>query len=323
MAEGKIDLIDTYTTDGKLSRFPVVLLEDDRGFFPPYDAAPVVRRATLDAHPGLQRVLRRLAFTLDDAKMAELNHAVEHEGRSFAAVAREFLDEAHLLDDAVRDPTRVGADRADFGAFLWSQRTRLLSLTGQHLFLTLVAVALAIVVSLPLGILLTRFERLAQPVIGTTGVIQTIPSLALLAFMIPVPGLGLGSRSAVAALFLYALLPIVRNTYAGIKAVDENLIEAARGMGLTDPQILRRVQLPLAVRTIMAGIRTSTVISLGVATLAAFIGAGGLGDPIVTGLQLNDTRLILSGAIPAALLAVLADLALGRLEARLQPRGVG
>ena len=159
--------------------------------------------------------------------------------------------------------------------------------------------------------------------IGTTGVIQTIPSLALLAFMIPVPGLGLGARSAIAALFLYALLPIVRNTYAGIKEVDGDLIEAARGMGLTDRQILRRVQLPLAVRTIMAGIRTSTVISLGVATLAAFIGAGGLGDPIVTGLQLNDTRLILSGAIPAALLAVVTDFALGRLEARLQPSGVG
>jgi osmoprotectant transport system permease protein len=141
--------------------------------------------------------------------------------------------------------------------------------------------------------------------------------------MIPLPGLGLGARSAVAALFLYALLPIVRNTYAGITEVDRSLIEAARGMGLTDRQMLTRVELPLAVRTIMAGVRTSTVISIGVATLAAFIGGGGLGDPIVTGLQLDDTRLILLGAIPAALLAVLTDVALARVERRLQPRGVG
>jgi osmoprotectant transport system permease protein len=159
-------------------------------------------------------------------------------------------------------------------------------------------------------------------VLGAVGVIQTIPGLALLAFMIPLPGLGLGARSAIAALFLYALLPIVRNTYTGIRQVDADLIEAGRGMGLNDRQILVRVELPLAMRTIMAGIRTSTVISVGIATLAAFIGAGGLGDPIVTGLQLNDTYLILSGAVPAALLAVVVDLVLGRVERVLVPQGL-
>ena len=197
-----------------------------------------------------------------------------------------------------------------------------LDLTLRHLFLTAVAVVLAIAIAVPLGIVLTRREALAGPVLGAAGVIQTVPGLALLAFMIPLPGLGLGARSAITALFLYALLPIVRNTYAGIKEVDPDVVEAALGMGLYDRQILWRIELPLAMRTIMAGIRTSTVISIGVATLAAFIGAGGLGDPIVTGLQLNDTHLILSGAIPAALLAVAVDFALGRLERVLTPSGV-
>jgi osmoprotectant transport system permease protein len=155
-------------------------------------------------------------------------------------------------------------------------------------------------------------------VLGATGVIQTIPSLALLAFMVPIPGLGLGARPAVAALFLYALLPIVRNTYTAIQEVDPDLVEAAVGLGLTDRQLLLRVQLPLAIPTIMAGIRTSTVISIGVATLAAFIGAGGLGDPIITGLKLNDTTLVLTGAVPAAGLAIVADWLLARLERRLR-----
>jgi osmoprotectant transport system permease protein len=166
-------------------------------------------------------------------------------------------------------------------------------------------------------VLLTRRQQLAGPILGAAGVIQTIPSLALLAFMIPLPGLGLGARSAVAALFLYSILPILRNTYAGILQVDADTVEAAVGMGLTDRQVLRLVELPLAARTIMAGIRTGAVISIGVATLAAFIGAGGLGEPIVTGLQLNDARLILSGAIPAALLALAVDWSMGRLETRL------
>ena len=154
------------------------------------------------------------------------------------------------------------------------------------------------------------------------GVVQTIPSLALLAFMIAVPWLGLSVRSAIAALLLYAVLPILRNTFTGLRDVDPDLVDAARGLGLTDRQILLRVRFPLATRTIMAGVRTATVISIGVATLAAFIGAGGLGEPIVTGLYLNDPGLILTGAVPAALLAIAADLGLGRLERRLVPRGL-
>jgi osmoprotectant transport system permease protein len=153
-------------------------------------------------------------------------------------------------------------------------------------------------------------------------VLQTIPSLALLAFMIAVPGLGLSVRSAIAALFLYALLPILRNTITGMRGVDPLLVDTARGLGLTERQVWMRVQLPLALPTIMAGVRTAAVISVGIATLAAFIGAGGLGDPIVNGLYLNDTWLILAGALPAAVLALVVDRLLGRLEFRLTPAGI-
>ncbi len=303
---GQVDLIDAYTTDGKLAGLNLRLLEDDLGFFPPYDAAAIVRTTTLEAHPELGPLLDELAFRIDNARMQSLNFRVEERGGGFVDVARDFLEEEQLVSavaaQAAAPPSRSG----DMARWVL-----------QHIALTLSAVLLAVVVAIPTGILLTRRRALAGPVLGIAGVIQTIPSLALLAFMIPLPGFGLGARSAIAALFLYALLPIVRNTYTGIKEVDPDLLEAATGMGLTDSQRLWKVELPLASRTIMAGIRTSTVISIGVATLAAFIGAGGLGEPILTGLQLNNMSLVLSGAVPAALLAIVADFALGRLERRL------
>jgi len=318
---GRIDVVDTWTTDGKLLRYDIRILEDDSAFFPPYDAAPIIRGETLDRMPGLRPLLNRLAFRIDDGRMRELNYRVEEEGGTFEEVARSFLRDEGLIEAG---PSRaVRPEREDgFISFLWTRRGETLRLVLEHLWLTGMAVLLAIVTAVPLGIWLTRRLSLAPAIVGATGVIQTVPSLALLAFMIPVPGLGLGARSAIAALFLYALLPILRNTYTGIREVDTDLIEAARGMGLDGRQILMRIELPLATRTIMAGVRTSTVISIGVATLAAFIGAGGLGDPIVTGLQLNDIRLILSGAIPAALLAILVDWLLGRLERSLVPKGL-
>lgn len=321
MADGELDVVDTYTTDGRLARFDVRLLEDDRRFFPPYDAAPVARAEVLRRHPQLEPVLRRLAFALSDDRMRLLNYAVEVERRPFEEVAHELLVELDLLDEAAATSPSA-PDTRGVMALLWERRGETLRLVGEHLALTGLAVVLAVVIAVPLGLWLTRHPRGAGVVIGATGVIQTIPSLALLAFMIPIPGLGLGASSAVVALLLYALLPIVRNTYTGIREVEPELVEAARGMGLTDGQILRLVELPLAMRTIMAGVRTSTIISIGVATLAAFIGAGGLGDPILTGLQLNDTRLILAGALPAAVLALLADALLGGLERALTPRGL-
>lgn len=318
IGSGKVDLVDTWTTDGKLSRMNMRILIDDKKFFPPYDAVPVVRQEILDIYPELEDVLSELAFTIDNEKMQNLNRRVE-EGESVRSVARSFLRELNLLTDGGDDDETSGR-RDNLIAFMFNHWWELLIHTRDHLLLVCVAMLLAILLAVPAGIALTRYEKLAPYVIGGTGIIQTIPSLALLMFMIPF--LGLGAMSAIMALFLYSLLPILRNTYTAIKEVDEQLIEAARGIGLKDYQILTRVELPLATRTIMAGVRTSAVIGVGVATLAAFIGAGGLGVPIVIGLQLADQNWILSGAIPAAMLAIVVDFLLGRLELLLRPRGV-
>jgi len=315
---GDLDVIDAYSTDGKLLRYKLRVLEDDRRFFPPYNAAPLVREDTLQAHPELEAVLSRLAFRLPDRVMQSLNYAVEAEGRTFAAVARTFLKREGLVAGGSAEAETGPRKRPGFFRVMSERAGETLWLTAEHIGLTMIAVLLAAVFAIPLGILITKHPRFRQIVLGTAGVVQTIPSLALLAFMIPI--LGLGIDAAIAALFMYAVLPILRNTYTGIVEVDADLLEAARGMGMRPGQVLTRVQLPLAMRTIMAGIRTSTVISIGVATLAAFIGAGGLGEPIVTGLYLDDANLILAGAIPAAVLAVLADIGLGRLELVLQPR---
>lgn len=191
---------------------------------------------------------------------------------------------------------------------------------GKHIYLSMVPVLAAVVVAVPLGIFLTRARRIAEPVMNVVGVLQTLPSLALLALMIPL--LGIGDLPAMAALFLYALLPIVRSAYTGIRAVDPALIEAGRGMGMTPAQLLLRVELPLAFRVIMSGIRVSTVLIIGWATLAAYIGAGGLGDLIVTGFATVSSGHILAGGIPVTLLALFADWALGRLEHVVTPRGI-
>ena len=188
--------------------------------------------------------------------------------------------------------------------------------------LTLLAVGLAASVGIPLGIFMQGRPAWERVSLGVAGILQTVPGLALLAIAITIPGLGLNARSAVLALTLYAVLPIRRNTHAGVRSVDGELVEAARAIGLSTRETLLRVQLPLATGTILAGVRTATVVTVGMATLAAFIGAGGLGEPIVTGLALNDPELILAGAVPAAILALAADAGLGRLEVRLTPRGL-
>ncbi len=322
IGNGKIDLIDGFSTDGELLRYKLKGLEDNKNFFPPYQAAPLVRGDILRSHPEIGTVLNRLAFKIDDKTMQKLNYMVQEEDRSIPNVVSEFLLEKGLIDPAQAPKTQNSGQQKGFWGFMMGRMKKTLELTRRHIFLAMTSLILAILVGVPVGIVITRYDRLAQPVLGAAGVIQTIPSIALLAFMIPIPGLGLGVRSAIAALFLYALLPIIRNTYTGIKEVDQGLLEAARGTGLSDRQLLTIVELPLATHTIMAGVRTSAVINVGVATLAAFIGAGGLGDPIVTGLQLNDTELILSGAIPAALLAIVVDQSLGVVEKVLSPKGL-
>jgi osmoprotectant transport system permease protein len=203
--------------------------------------------------------------------------------------------------------------------FLATNRTEVVELTAEHLWLVGIAMLLAVSIGVPLGVLLTRMPSLNRPVLGAANIMQTVPSLALFGLLMPVPWIGeRAERLTILALTLYALLPIIRNTYAGITGVDRAVIEAGRGMGMTDAQLLIQVQLPLALGVIVAGVRVATVISVGVATIAAAIGAGGLGEYIFRGLAMVNNQLILAGAVPAAALALVADLALGIIEKTLR-----
>ncbi len=205
--------------------------------------------------------------------------------------------------------------------FFAQNRTEVLQLTLEHLWLVGFSMLFAILLGIPLGILITRWPALDKPILGSANVIQTIPSLALFGFLLPAPWFGeRADRMAILALTLYSLLPLIRNTYVGIRGVDAAVVEAARGMGMTDRQLLWQVQLPLSLGVIIAGIRVATVISVGLATIAAAIGAGGLGELIFRGLAMVSDAVILAGAIPAALLALLADFGLGRLERLLSRR---
>lgn len=205
--------------------------------------------------------------------------------------------------------------------FFVQNRAEVLQLTLEHLWLVGLSMLFATLIGIPLGILITRWPALDKPILGSANVIQTIPSLALFGFLLPAPWFGeRADRMAILALTLYSLLPLIRNTYVGIRGVDAAVVEAARGMGMTDRQLLWQVQLPLSLGVIIAGIRVATVISVGLATIAAAIGAGGLGELIFRGLAMVSDAVILAGAIPAALLALLADFGLGLLEKRLQPR---
>jgi len=205
--------------------------------------------------------------------------------------------------------------------FIRQNHTEVLELTGEHLWLVGASIVLAVLTGITLGILITRWPVLKKPVLGGANIIQTVPSLALFGFLLPAPWIGArADRLAILALTLYALLPLIRNTYTGIKGVDRSVVEAGRGMGMTDRQLLWQVELPLALGVIIAGVRVATVISVGLATIAAAIGAGGLGEYIFRGLAMVNNQVILAGAIPAAALAILADISLGWLEKRLSPR---
>jgi osmoprotectant transport system permease protein len=205
--------------------------------------------------------------------------------------------------------------------FISQNRMEVLDLTTEHLWLVGASITLAVLIGIPLGILITRWPVFSKPVLGSANIIQTVPSLALFGFLLPAPWIGArADRIAILALMLYALLPLIRNTYTGIKGVDPAVVEAGRGMGMTDRQLLWQVELPLALSVIIAGVRVATVLSIGLATIAAAIGAGGLGEFIFRGLAMVNNQVILAGAIPAAALAILADTSLGWLEKRLSPR---
>jgi osmoprotectant transport system permease protein len=316
LADGTIDVSDGYSTDAKIVGQDLVVLRDDRQFFPPYEAAPLVREDLENRVPGALAALTSLAGRIDDDSMRRLNFAVEEERESAAQAAASYLAKIGLTSARVSEARRARS----FPALLWQRRAITLQLTLRHLLLTGTAVVTACLLGIPLGISASRRPKLAAAALTTSGVLQTIPSIALLAFMLPL--FGIGVVPAVVALLLYGLLPILRNTVAGLQGVDAQLIEVGRGLGMKPLQLLWSVELPLAAPVILAGIRTATVISVGTATLAAFIGAGGLGDPIVTGLTTTDTNLVLCGALPAAALAVTVDAVLGRLEQFATPRGL-
>lgn len=316
LAAGEVDVVDGYSTDGLIERYELRVLSDDKKFFPPYEAAALISERLVRDNPAAVAALAELSGRLDVSRMRTLNRRVEVEGVAIPLVAREALRSLGLVDA----PAATASEnrREGVAGYLLSSRATLLSLTARHLLLVGVSLGAAILIGLPLGLLLERHARSAEPVIRAVGVIQTLPGIALLAFMIPL--LGIGMVPALVALALYSLYPIVRNTFTGVRDADPSAVDAARALGMTDLQILRDVRLPLAAPVIMAGIRTAAVIDVGTATLAAFIGAGGLGEPIVSGLALSDSRMILSGAIPAALLALAVDATLAGVERFVRPR---
>jgi osmoprotectant transport system permease protein len=289
LAAREIDAIDLYSTDAKIARYGIAVLDDDRAYFPRYDAVLLHRIDVAARHPQAWSAIARLENRIDSATMIRLNGAAELEKRDFASIAGEFLGGAG-----------EGARRGLAGAVFAPDFPRLLA---QHSALVFGSLLAAVLVGVPLGMAAARVRLVAQPLLLATGLVQTIPALALLAFLIPVTGT-IGVWPAMLALFLYALLPIVRNTHAGLLGVPPGLRQAAVALGLSPRDTLARIELPLALPTILAGVKTAAVINVGTATIAAFIGAGGFGERIAQGLALNDHVMLLAGALPAAALAL-------------------
>jgi osmoprotectant transport system permease protein len=317
LASGDVDVIDGYSTDGLIARYDLVVLRDDRRFFPPYEAAALVSGGLVERRPAAVAVLTELSGRLDETTMRRLNRQLEVDREPVGRIAADALAELGLTAARAGTASPAPRDRAGLLGYLWERRTDLLGMTRRHLLLVVLSLAAAITAAVPLGLALERVPRGAEVVVRGAGVLQTLPGIALLAFMIPL--LGIGVLPAVVALFLYSLYPILRNTYTGVRDAAPEAVAAARALGMTPRQILGYIRLPLAAPVIMAGIRTAAVINVGTATLAAFIGAGGLGDPIAAGLALSDTRMILSGAIPAAILALGVDGVLGVVERVVRP----
>mgnify|MGYP003632659115 FL=1 len=299
--EGAIDMTDAYSTDGDIERYRLVLLEDDLEFFPKYLAASFTRT---DFPPAAKAILAQLENKLSDQQMRTLNAKVVVDGQSFSAVANTVLINLNLIPEESSERNSSMLDQ-------------LLKNTTTHIKLTLIALSAGCLVGLLTAIAIFRSAKISRYVIYFTGLLQTVPSIALLALMIPL--LGIGEVPAITALFLYSLLPILRAAVTALTTIDPVLSNVSRAIGMTRNQQLRYVLIPLALPNILSGVRTATVICIGTATLAAFIGAGGLGEPIVTGLALNDTSLILQGAIPAACLAIIVELMFELLEKKIVP----
>ena len=298
--QNAVDVIDVYSTDAKIRKFNLRVLEDDRGYFPVYQAVWVARKAFVERYPAQWEALRRLEGTIDANTMLDMNAKADIDKESLSQIAAEFRGARARVADSF---TSGIAHR-----------------TLEHLWLVAISLIFSIVVGVPLGIAAVRFHATGQAILLLSAMIQTVPSLALLCFLIPL--FGVGTKPALVALCLYSLLPVVLNTFTGIRSIDPRHLENARAFGLTRRQILFRIVLPLASPMLLAGVKTATIVSIGTATLAALVGAGGYGAPIVSGLSLNDVPTILTGAIPAALMAWLAHAVFEVLGKFLIPAGL-
>lgn len=317
ISNGQVDVIDIYSTDAKLEKYQLTVLADDLGFFPRYDAVLLFRADAPARFPQAWSAFAKLEGRIDEAAMQRLNARAELDGADFAQVAGEWLAQSAGAPAPAQGTPRPAAPSLwarifapDFGR-----------LASEHLVLVFAALAASCAIGIPLGLLAARRRGSAPLVFGVVGTIQTIPALALLAFLIPLTG-QIGPIPAFIALTLYALLPIVRNTHAAVEQIPREMIEAAQALGLRRPIILRKIELPLATPTLLAGIKTSAVVNVGTATIAAFIGAGGFGERIVTGLAVNDQTTLLAGAIPVAVLALLVQGAFDLLERSIVPAGL-
>jgi osmoprotectant transport system permease protein len=304
IAQKQVDVIDIYTTDAKIGHLGLRVLKDDRAYFPRYDAVLLYRLDVPQRFPQAWAALQKLSGSIDENAMIAMNARAELQGVAFDVIARD-----HLAVKAGGTPATTagaGADPNQRGFWAKLFGPDLARLTRQHLALTLISVGLAALIGIPLAVWVFPHPRLRALVLGATGLMQTVPSLALLAMLISLLGV-IGTVPALMALALYALLPIMRNTVAGLNEVSPGLRLAGQALGMTAGQRMRHIELPLALPTIVAGVRTATAIAIGTATIAAFIGAGGYGERIVTGLALNDGQLLLAGALPATLLALLSE----------------
>ena len=305
LESGDIHLIDLYSTDAEIEYYNLKRLSDDKKFFPSYHAIFLYRLDLVNRVPDFLSILEMIEGRISESIMIKLNGRIKLEKKSEKSVAAQFLKSNLGIRVKLDEETKID---------VFIQRTK------EHLFLSGISLFGAILISIPLGILATRRKKIGQFILGIAGIIQTIPSLALLVFMIPL--LGIGEMPAIAALFLYSLLPIIRNTHIGIMNIPGEMLESADALGLPRLVRLRLIELPMASRSILAGIKTSAVINIGTATLGALIGAGGYGQPILTGIRLDDTGLILQGAVPAATLALLVQVIFEGMEKLIVPRGL-
>ena len=305
LKNGQIDLTEAYTTDAEIAEYKLIVLEDDRSYFPKYHAVFVYR---LDMPQKAVDALKTLEGTISEDKMIAMNAEAKQTKDYNKAAALYFAGSPGIAGTSAPESP--------------SAASTILTLIGQHLTLVGISLVLAILVGVPLGIVASRPGGVSQVILGIVGIIQTIPSLALLALLVPIPFFGISWKTAIAALFLYSLLPIVRNTAIGLQEIPASLRESAAALGLEPSAQLFKIYLPLASRTILAGIKTSAVINVGAATLAALIGAGGLGQLIIRGISLNDNITILQGAIPAALLALAVEFGFNLIDRLLIPKGL-